>query len=138
MTMKAEGGCYCGKVRFEVAGDVIFKGQCHCRECQYYSGGQPNMVFGVPGNAFKLVSGAPGKFSRSDLEAPVTRSFCSSCGTPLWSESPYMPGAYLLKAGTLDNPADFGAAEMAIYMCDALPFHAKPEGIPVFDKAPGQ
>ena len=47
-------------------------------------------------------------------------------------------GAYLLKAGTLDNPADFGMAQMAIYMCDAQPFHAKPEGIPVFDKAPGQ
>jgi hypothetical protein len=96
------------------------------------------MVFGVAGEAFKLTAGKPATFSRSDLEAPVTRSFCGTCGTPLWSESPYMPGAYLLKAGTLDNPADFGMATMAIYMCDAQPFHAKPEGIPVFDKAPGQ
>ena len=136
--MKAKGGCYCGAVRYEVDGDTIFNGQCHCRECQYYSGGQPNMVFGVPAAAFKLTSGEPATYARRDLEAPVKRSFCGTCGTPLWSESPYMPGAYLLKAGTLDNPADFGMAQMAIYMCDAQPFHAKLEGIPVFDKAPGQ
>ena len=136
--MKANGGCYCGAVRYEVDGDTIFKGQCHCRECQYYSGGQPNMVFGVPAAAFKVTAGKPATYTRSDIETPVTRSFCATCGTSLWSESPNLPGAFLLKAGTLDNPADFGSPQMAIYMCDAQPFHAKPEGIPVFDKAPGQ
>jgi len=31
--MKVEGGCYCGQVRYEVEGDPVFKGQCHCRGC---------------------------------------------------------------------------------------------------------
>jgi hypothetical protein len=37
--MKFEGGCYCGKVRYEAEGEPMLKAQCHCRECKYISGG---------------------------------------------------------------------------------------------------
>lgn len=38
--MDIEGGCYCGALRYQAKGDALFKGQCHCRECRYISGGQ--------------------------------------------------------------------------------------------------
>jgi hypothetical protein len=41
--MKFEGGCYCGKIRYAAEGKPRLKAQCHCRECQYISGGAPNM-----------------------------------------------------------------------------------------------
>jgi hypothetical protein len=31
--MSLTGGCYCGALRYEVTGDPMFQGQCHCREC---------------------------------------------------------------------------------------------------------
>ena len=37
--MKFEGGCYCGQVRYVAEGEPMVKGQCHCRECQYITGG---------------------------------------------------------------------------------------------------
>ena len=71
-----------------------------------------------------------------DLDAPVTREFCPECGTHLLSRVPGMP-AVLLKVGTLDSPGDFGAPQMAIFLCDNQPFHVVPEGVATFDKGPG-
>ena len=37
--MRLEGGCYCGEVRYVAEGDPMMQAQCHCRECQYITGG---------------------------------------------------------------------------------------------------
>jgi hypothetical protein len=135
--MKAEGGCYCGNVRYKVEGEPLFKGQCYCRECQYISGGAPNLVLGLPEAGFSYTKGEATAFQRSDLETPVTREFCGDCGTPLLSKAPAMPGAVMLKVGSLDDPAAFGGAQMAIYTCDKQAFHQLPEGVPAFERLPG-
>jgi hypothetical protein len=79
--MKLEGGCYCGAVRYLADGEPMMKAQCHCRECQYITGGATNMFMLLPGDSFKYTKGTPKQFSRSDLEKPVTREFCAECGT---------------------------------------------------------
>ncbi len=76
--MKLEGGCYCGKVRYMAEGEPMLKAQCHCRECQYITGGAPNMFIVMPQAGFTYTKGAPKQFTRSDLEKPVTRAFCRS------------------------------------------------------------
>ena len=135
--MKLEGGCYCGNLRYVTEGDALFKGQCHCRECQYISGGSPNVLLAMPATGFSYTKGSPKAFERSDLENPVTREFCSDCGTHILARSAGMAGAVMLKAGTLDDPAEFGGPQMAIYTCDKQPFHLVPEGIPTFERLPG-
>lgn len=135
--MKVTGHCYCGALRYESEGDPLFKGQCHCRECQYISGGMPVVVMAMPEAGFRWIAGEPRKFSRSDLERPVTREFCGTCGTHLATRAPAMPGAVMLKVGTLDDPSVFGGPQMAIFTCDKQSFHQVPEGIPAFDRMPG-
>ena len=135
--MKADGGCYCGAIRYQVEGDPLFKGQCHCRECQYIAGGSPNMVMGMQESGFSYTKGAPKAFRRGDLPDPVSREFCQECGTHLVSKAPGVPGAVLLKVGTLDDPSLFGAPQMAIFTVDKQPFHQIPEGVPVFERMPG-
>jgi hypothetical protein len=135
--MEIEGGCYCGAVRFKAEGDAVFKGQCHCRECQYIAGGAPNMVMGMPGTGFSYTKGKPKQFQRSDLDNPVTREFCADCGTHLVSLTSMVPGVALLKVGSLDDPAVFEGPQMAIFTCDKQSFHQVPEGCMEFDKTPG-
>ncbi len=130
-----EGGCYCGAVRYKVEGDAIMQAQCHCRECQYISGGSPNVTIGFPVAAFSYTRGEPRAFQRSDLENGVVREFCPECGTHLVAKPPAMPLA-LIKAGTLDDPSQF-SPQMAIYLCDRQAFHQVPEGIPTFEGLPG-
>lgn len=135
--MKLEGGCYCGAVRFAAEGDPMFKGQCHCRECQYISGGHPNVVMGMAESGFTYTKGKPKQFRRADLPNPVTREFCADCGTHLVTKSPGLPGAVLIKIGTLDDPSIFGGPQMVIFTIDKQSFHHVPEGVPAFERVPG-
>ena len=135
--MKVEGGCYCGAVRFAAEGDPLLKVQCHCRECQYISGGNPNVTMGMPEAGFAYSQGSPKAFRRTDLESPATREFCGECGTHLLSRAPGVPGAVLLKVGTFDDPSLFGSPQMAIFTIDKQSFHHVPEGAATFERTPG-
>jgi hypothetical protein len=134
--MTVEGGCYCGAIRYKAEGEPLFRGQCHCRECQYISGGSPNVVLGMPEAGFTYTKGTVKAFRRSDLENPVTREFCPECGTHILAKAAALP-AVIVKVGTLDDPSIFGGPQMAIYTIDKQSFHHIPEGVPTFERRPG-
>jgi hypothetical protein len=134
--MKFEGGCYCGALRYQAEGDALFKGLCHCRECQYISGGSANAVMGVAESSFSYTKGSPLQFAREELERPATREFCARCGTHILAKSPALPGAVMLKVGTLDDPKLFGDPQMAIYCAEMQSFHRVPEGVATFEGLP--
>lgn len=134
--MKLEGGCYCGAVRYVAEGEPMMKAQCHCRECQYITGGSPNVFMAMPVDGFAYTRGSPKSFTRSDIERPVTREFCAECGTHIATRSPGFPAA-ILKVGSLDDPSVF-APSVAIYTVDKQPFHLIPEGVPAFERLPGR
>jgi hypothetical protein len=135
--MSIEGGCYCGALRYSAEGAPMFKGQCHCRECQYISGGHPNVVTGMAEGGFSYTKGSAKQFKRADLPNPVTREFCADCGTHILTRSPGLPGAVLIKVGTFDDPSQFGRPDMVIYTIDKQGFHHVPEGVPTFERVPG-
>jgi hypothetical protein len=133
--MKLEGGCYCGAVRYEAEGEPIMKAQCHCRECQYITGGSPNMFVAMPLDGFRYTKGAPKQFARSDLDNPATREFCAECGTHIGNRAKSVP-AMVIKVGTLEDPSLFGQPQLAINTIDKQAFHHIPEGLPSFERLP--
>ena len=134
--MSMTGRCYCGALRYEIIGEPVFNAQCHCRECQFISGGGPTVVMGVPIAGFRYTHGTPSAFSREDLDTPVVREFCGKCGTHILARPPGM-GMDIIKVGTLDDSSQYSGPQMAIYLCDARPYHMVPEGVAAFDKVPG-
>ena len=89
-----------------------------------------------PLDDFKLTQGEMKSFRRPDLDSPVTRYFCETCGTSLATETPKRPGSIVIKVGTLDDPSVFTPGA-AIFTCDKQAFHHIPDDIPTFDKRPG-
>lgn len=133
--MAVTGGCYCGEVRYEVDGPQEAAFQCHCRECQYLTGGNANIVVVFAESDFRYTKGLASSFARSDLENPVTRHFCGACGTGIGSRSPSRPNSMIVKVGTLDNPGEY-QAQAAIFTCDRQAYHYIPNNIPSFEKRP--
>lgn len=135
--MEFSGRCYCGKIRYQVAGNPVIKLQCHCRECQYISGGSVNVTIGMPAAGFKYTQGTPKAFTRKDLKNGVTREFCADCGTQLLTRAPHaLPDVMLIKVGTMDDPKQF-SPDIALFTAEAQPFHHIAAGIKPFEGMPG-
>ncbi|HEV7259966.1 MAG TPA: GFA family protein [Bosea sp. (in: a-proteobacteria)] len=102
MTMKLSGGCNCGQVRYELDGDPIRVGICHCETCRKGSGSAFSF-FGIWPKASASFSGELGCWeSRAGGER-----FCPQCGSPLfcWADD---ANEIEIKLGTLDG----GPSEM--------------------------
>ena len=115
----------------------MMKAQCHCRECQYISGGSANVIIGMPKDGFHYTQGEASSFQRSDLENGVVREFCGNCGTPLTSLPPGMPDMAIIKVGSMDDPAAFGEPDMAFYCIEKQEFHYLRDGMTTFERFPG-
>lgn len=133
--MTHSGGCFCGAIRYEMTGKPMLKAQCHCRACQHFTGGAPNLFMVLPKDGFRYTQGTPKTYQRSDHPARVTREFCGDCGTHLTSRRPGLDAA-ILKIGTLDDPSAYKGPKMSIYVAEAQPFHHVPGELPAFEGFP--
>jgi hypothetical protein len=133
--MTFKGGCYCGSIKYEASGEPEGALQCHCRECQYITGGNPNVIMVFASSDFQFTKGTPSEFTRTDLKSPVTRLFCPTCGTAIGTRTARRPNSIIIKVGTLDDPSVF-KPQAAIFTIDKQPFHTIPDGLPSFERRP--
>ena len=55
--MELSGRCYCGDIQYEINGELQASFQCHCRECQYITGGNANTVMVFSEDDFQFKKG---------------------------------------------------------------------------------
>lgn len=132
-----KGQCLCGAISYEVSSEPTMMTKCHCRDCQYISGGEASPIVFLPEDAI-TVSGAAKTYSvAGNSGGQVHRSFCGSCGTHIYSKADVAAGMVFVKAGTMDKAA---AAKlktaMVFYAANANMFSHIDEDAKVFDKNP--
>ena len=89
------GGCSCGAIRFELKGEPLKVGVCHCMECRKATGAIYVTYADWPRSAFK-VSGEAREYRG--------RSFCPTCGSRVFHLS---EGQVEIMVGALDDaPSD--------------------------------
>jgi hypothetical protein len=131
------GGCACGAVRYECSGEQVFGGNCYCRDCQRSSGTAMASVMGVPKAAVKILKGDVRYFDvTADSGKKISRGFCPTCGSPLFSLLDAMPDVMGIKATSLDDPGKFKPG-MSIYTSSAPAWAPFGENLPKFPKMPG-
>jgi hypothetical protein len=136
MPVARTGGCLCGAVRYESAGDPEFSLQCHCRDCQRSSGTAYIAAMRVPAAGFRITQGAPKRYvSTSDAGNEIARVFCGDCGSPLYVQVSTRPGIVGIRVGTLDDPSSF-RADADIFVKSAQPWDYMNPALPKFDTYP--
>jgi hypothetical protein len=130
------GGCLCGAVRYESAGDPVFSLQCHCRDCQRQTGSAYIAAMRVPSAGFRVTQGAPRHYvSRSDGGNAVTRAFCGDCGSPIYIQVSTRPDLVGLRVGKLDDPSGF-RPDADIFVKSAQPWDYMNPALPKYDTYP--
>ena len=135
MAEQFSGGCRCGAVRYDCAAAPMFTGNCHCRDCQYASGGAYSTIVGVPTAALALTGELATYTVRAESGNRVTRKFCPLCGSPILSALSANPGMTVLKAATLDDPGWLRPA-MHIWTERGQPWAETSPTSPKFEKNP--
>ena len=97
------GGCQCGKIRYEIRAVPMMFYLCHCSECQT----QTSSAFGESlrcDPASVVVTGEMKTVRRSSDSGTVRLGdFCPDCGVRIQHRSEGDPGRLNIKAGTLDD-----------------------------------
>jgi hypothetical protein len=137
MAAELTGGCACGAVRYEISGAPVFSGNCYCRDCQRSSGTAMASILGVPKGTVKILQGEARYFElTADSGNKISRGFCPTCGTPLFSLLAGMPDLMGIKASSLDDPSRFSPA-MNLFTSSAPAWAPLTENLPNFPKMPG-
>jgi hypothetical protein len=131
--MHIDGGCHCGKIRYEADIDPEKVLVCHCTDCQVLSGTAFRTVVFVPEAEFTLLDGSLKTYVKTaDSGNKRAMMFCPDCGTQIYATSPdgdnrllglrvgtarqrgeLPPGKQVWCRSELDWLADLGAVERA-------------------------
>ena len=80
--MKYKGSCHCGKVRYEVEGDLKGAMACNCSIC----GRKGSLLWFVPYEQFKLLSPEADAASYTFNKHVIKHRFCTACGIHPFAE----------------------------------------------------
>ncbi|HKS63039.1 MAG TPA: GFA family protein [Xanthobacteraceae bacterium] len=117
------GGCLCGAVRYEVSERPRATLSCHCRDCQYVSGGASAHAMIVGADDVAITEGKPKEhWTVSAKGNRMARLFCGTCGTPLFVKNEAHPEILQVKAGSLDDTSQFWMQANA-WVSSAPPWH---------------
>ena len=95
------GGCLCGTVRFEIAEPLEYAQYCHCTRCQRRSGTAASA--GASTRSLSIVHGEDAVSTYDPGDGGWLKSFCSRCGSALWSQPPDRDDFHGVRLGAIDG-----------------------------------
>jgi len=135
MSKPYTGGCACGAIRYEIAGEPLVCVDCQCRDCSRESGtGHASHLVFLRANA-----SLSGQASLWDMTADSgnkkTRAFCPSCGSPVYMTFAANPDIVTVRAASLDDPRRYNP-QMVTYRKSGYAWDQINSALPAFEKMP--
>jgi len=129
------GGCLCGAVRYECTSKPVGAGHCYCIDCRKSSGTGHCSHLVVPEPAFRVSGELRFYDAPADSGNTISRGFCPTCGSAIYSRNSGMPGVVFPRASSLDDPEVF-EPRMVVYASRAPSWDRISGSLPTFDAMP--
>jgi hypothetical protein len=130
-----KGSCLCGSVKFESRADPQFAFHCSCKDCRKSSGTGHCTHVGVPTEEFTVTGEVRFFECPADSGHLISRGFCGTCGSPVYSRNSRMPHMVFPRASVLDDP-EIVAPSMVVYTSRAPSWNVFHTDIPAHDEMP--
>ncbi len=130
-----KGGCLCGAVRFESASEPQMVAHCHCVDCRKSSGTGHGTHIVISEDAFSVSGDVKLYDSPADSGNTVSRGFCPTCGSAIYSKNSGMPGMVFPRASSLDDPNKV-TPQMVVYASRAPVWDYVDPSLPSFPEMP--
>ena len=135
MSAACTGGCACGALRFEIAGEPLFQNDCQCRDCQRTSGTGHGSYLTFARSGVKQSGEARSWDIVGDSGNVKTRAFCPTCGSPVSLTFAAAPGVFTVHAASLDDPARY-RPQVVTYTVRGRAWDRLDPALPKFEKMP--
>ena len=129
-----EGGCACGKTRYQVIKKPMFVHCCHCHLCQQQTGSAFILHAFLEPENIKIISS---NLTTHNMPAGSGQRHivkrCAHCATGIISHYGPKDTLSIIKVGTLDDP-NLMPPDAHVFTKDKLDWVTLPKGIPSFEK----
>jgi hypothetical protein len=127
------GNCLCGKVTYEISGEIGKGYFCHCSRCRKASGSAYASNALIQPNQFKILTGQ--ESLKSYYHRGLARRFCENCGSPIVSERTE-PAVMAVRLGTLDTPLESSPIIGHIFVGSKAEWSEITDNLPQFSERP--
>jgi hypothetical protein len=135
MSKAYTGGCACGAVRYEIAGEPLVMSHCQCRDCQRISGTGHGSYLVFKRDDMRLEGETSQWGVAADSGNVKTKAFCPTCGAPLHLTFAAMPDIVAVTAASLDEPERFDP-QFVTYRVRAYRWDSVDPALKAFDRMP--
>ena len=104
--MTIPGSCLCQEIKYEIDGELLSLGHCHCKMCQRFHG-TAYATYGMILKADFSISQGEASLRTIQSSQAVKRKFCSKCGSPISYENSTLPENIWIAAGTFDGDPQY-------------------------------
>jgi hypothetical protein len=84
-------GCLCGAVRYEINGEPMMAGHCHCLDCRKASGAAHGSFAAFSVESVKITGELKSHKTKADSGMMSERAFCPECGSWISGRPEMMP-----------------------------------------------
>ncbi len=128
------GGCECGKLRYQVLGEITDYCHCHCSICRRIHGDAFESWGGVARAEFTYVSGED-SLRRYSFSENADSLFCETCSSTILVDFKPEPDMLYITMGTVDGDVDCPDGYHQ-FVGSKAPWFEISDDLPQYDESP--